>query len=118
MKIKVLFLFYLLILFSERINAQGNQNIENILSQTQWNSLFPKRAGTFGVHPQGYTSDFYSFNNFKQAVQDMSDYLVEIRKKQGVWGELITITKKSKSDSIFFSKSRGISFTIMVSAVC
>lgn len=103
MKIKVLFLVYLLILFSERINAQGNQNIENILSQTQWNSLFPKRAGTYGVHPQGYTSDFYSYNNFKQAILDMSDYLVEIRKKQGVWGELITITKKSNNQSYIYS---------------
>lgn len=103
MKIKLLALVFLIQFLTEKIIAQGNHNIENILSQSQWNSLFPKRAGTFGVHPQGYTSDFYSFNNFKQAVQDMSDYLVEIRKKQGVWGELITITKKSSGQSYIYS---------------
>jgi len=31
--------------------------------------------------------------NFKQAVTEMSDYLVQIRKKPGVWGELTTVTK-------------------------
>jgi hypothetical protein len=72
--------------------AQGTTNVDNLLNATQWNTLFPKRAGTFGTHPQGYTTDFYSFANFKQAVLEMNDYLVQIRKKPGVWGELITIT--------------------------
>ena len=103
MKIKLLALVFLIQFLTEKIIAQGNHNIENILSQSQWNSLFPKRAGTYGVHPQGYTSDFYSYNNFKQAILDMSDYLVEIRKKQGVWGELITITKKSNNQSYIYS---------------
>lgn len=103
MKIKLLALVFLIPFFTEKITAQGNQNIENILSQSQWNSLFPKRAGTLSGHPQGYTTDFYSFTNFKQAVQEMSDYLVQIRKKQGVWGELITITKKSNGSSYIYS---------------
>ncbi|WP_445714717.1 glycoside hydrolase family 19 protein [Flavobacterium sp.] len=103
MKIKLLALVFLIQFFTEKITAQGNQNIENILSQSQWNSLFPKRAGTLSGHPQGYTTDFYSFTNFKQAVQEMSDYLVQIRKKQGVWGELITITKKSNGSSYIYS---------------
>lgn len=103
MKIKLLVLIFLTQFLTEKIIAQGNQNIENILSQSQWNSLFPKRAGTLSGHPQGYTTDFYSFTNFKQAVQEMSDYLVQIRKKQGVWGELITITKKSNGSSYIYS---------------
>ena len=78
-------------------------NIDNLLDSTIWNTLFPKRAGTFGVHPQGYTSDFYSFNNLRQAVYEMSDYLVQIRRKGGIPEELITITIKSTSVTYIYS---------------
>lgn len=83
--------------------AQSNQNVTNLVSASNWDSLFPKRAGTQAGHPQGYTTDFYSYDNFKQAVDEMADYLVEIRKKDGVWGELITITKKSTSTTYIYS---------------
>lgn len=83
--------------------AQSNQNVTNLVSASNWGSLFPKRAGTQAGHPQGYTTDFYSYDNFKQAVDEMADYLVEIRKKDGVWGELITITKKSTSTTYIYS---------------
>lgn len=86
--------------------AQENavQNVDDLLTNTQWNSLFPKRAGTYGAHPQGYTSDFYSYQNLKQAITEMSDYLVQIRKKPGVWGELTTITKKSTNQTYNYSQ--------------
>jgi len=80
-----------------------NTNLENLITQAQWNALFPKRAGTFGVHPQGYTTDFYSFNNLKQAADEMADYLVEIKVKDGVWGQLITITRKSTNQTYIYS---------------
>lgn len=104
-----LFYFYSLILILGPIlplNAQSNsaQNVDDLLTSTQWNSLFPKRAGTYGAHPQGYTTDFYSYLNFKQAVTEMSDYLVQIRKKPGVWGELTTITKKSTNQTYNYSQ--------------
>lgn len=104
-----LFYYYTLILFLGLISplrAQNNatQNVDNLLTSTQWNSLFPKRAGTYGVHPQGYTTDFYSYLNFKQAVTEMSDYLVQIRKKPGVWGELTTVTKKSTNQTYNYSQ--------------
>ena len=78
-------------------------NIDQILTPTEWNALFPKRAGTTSNHPQGYNSDFYALNHFKTAINEMSDYLVEIRKKPGVWGELTTITKKSTGTSYNYS---------------
>jgi basic endochitinase B len=104
-----LFYFYTTILFIGLflpLNAQNNsvQNVDDLLTNTQWNSLFPKRAGTYGAHPQGYTTDFYSYLNFKQAVSEMSDYLVQIRKKPGVWGELTTITKKSTNQTYNYSQ--------------
>lgn len=92
----------LFLLFGFKSYSQ-NINLGNLLSQSQWNSLFPKRAGTFGVHPQGYTSDFYSYNNLMQAALDMSDYLVQIRIKPGVWGQLITITKKTTQVTYIYS---------------
>ncbi len=85
------------------ISHSQNTNLDNLLNESQWNSLFPKRAGTFGTHPQGYTSDFFSFDNLKQAVDDMSDYLVQIRIKDGVWGQLITITTKSNQTTYNYS---------------
>lgn len=93
---------------SQNKTAQNNSatsvsSIDDLLTPTQWNSLFPKRAGTYGIHPQGYTTDFYSFANFKQAALELSDYLVIIRKKPGIWGELITITRKSTNYTYNYS---------------
>ncbi|OOB82036.1 glycoside hydrolase family 19 protein [Flavobacterium columnare] len=68
---------------------------QSLLTNVQWESLFPNRAGLASGHPQGYSTDFFSYNNFIQARNEMADYWVKIRKKQGVYGELITITKKS-----------------------
>lgn len=101
--------FSLILLFLGLVlttNAQSNvvQNVDNLLTNTQWSALFPKRAGTYGVHPQGYTTDFYSYLNFKQAVTEMNDYLVQIRKKPGVWGELTTVTKKSTNQTYIYSQ--------------
>ena len=73
--------FFVIVLLTS-VNSFGqNTNLENLLSSQQWDDLFPHRAGTYGVHPQGYTSDFYSYENLIQAAEEMSDYQVEIRIK-------------------------------------
>lgn len=90
------------LLFSFQSAAQSS-HVKNILSSTQWDSLFPKRAGTYGTHPQGYTSDFYSYNHLVKAVEEMSDYFVLIRTKKGVWGQLITVTRKSTLKTYVYS---------------
>ena len=101
---KPLFISFLLVVycFSVSLNAQ-NSNLENLLSTAQWDSLFPRRAGTYGVHPQGYTTDFYSFENLNQAVNEMSNYVVEIKRKAGVYGELITVTNTLDNISYNYS---------------
>ena len=75
-------------------SAAQNTNFNNLLDSAKWQNLFPRRAGIQEDHNQGYTDDFYSFNNFKQALEDMSDYLVTIRTKNnnGIW---ISVKKKS-----------------------
>ena len=65
------------------------------ITPAQWDALFPRRAGTYGAHPQGYSADFYSFAHLKQAVTELSDFAVRIRKKPGVWGNWVTVTRKS-----------------------
>jgi len=82
---------------------QAYRTIDNLLTSTQWDAMFPRRAGTYGTHPQGYNTDFYSFANFKQAIQELSDYRVHIRKKPNVWGELITITRISTNYTYNYS---------------
>ena len=86
----------------QSLNAQ-NSNLENLLNEAQWDSLFPRRAGTFGVHPQGYSTDFYSYENLSQAINEMSDYVVEIQRKENVFGELNTVTKVSEGISYNYS---------------
>jgi hypothetical protein len=102
MKLFSLLTLLVLNVFSFNLNAQ-NSNLENLLSTAQWDSLFPRRAGTYGVHPQGYTADFYSYENLSQAVNEMSNYVVEIKRKTGVYGELITVTNTSDGNSYIYS---------------
>ena len=82
--------------------AQVN-SVQKLISSSGWDSLFPRRAGTYGTHPQGYTSDFYSYKNINQAANEMADYFVLIRTKKGVWGQLITITRKSNLKTYKYS---------------
>ncbi len=98
---KLVFLTLALLLASHGFSQ--NTNLGNLISTNQWDELFPRRAGTYGVHPQGYTADFYSYENLIQAVDEMSDYTVEIRLKEGVWGQLITINTVSNGNSYNYS---------------
>ncbi|MFK7114562.1 glycoside hydrolase family 19 protein [Flavobacterium oreochromis] len=100
MKFKLSKLCFLIaiIISSQLIHSQEHSNLiykKTILTSAQWQSLFPNRAGLSSSHPQGYTTDFFSYNNFIQACSEMANYLVKIRRKEGVNGELITITKKN-----------------------
>ncbi len=87
------FLFILLSCLTIPTSAQ-KQMLEKLISSSAWDSLFPRRAGIYGTHPQGYSSDFYSFKNLSKAADEMANYFVIIRIKKGVWGQRITITKK------------------------
>ena len=93
-------LILIAVLTSTIIQAQNN--IDNLINESNWETLFPNRAGISASHPQGYTTDFYSYEDFKTAIDEMSDFLAEIRRKPGVWGELITITKKSTGVSYIY----------------
>jgi len=103
MKLIVLKTLFIIMFSIKYTTSTAQNNIDNLITNSDWNNLFPKRAGTISGHPQGYTSDFFSYTNFKTAIDEMSDYLVEIRKKPGVWGELTTITKKSTNTTYVYN---------------
>lgn len=90
-----------------------NTNIDNLITESDWTTLFPNRAGINPGHSQGYTYDFYSYANLRQAADEMSDYLVEFKRKPGVSGEVITVKIKSSgveytirdADAFWYSSS-------------
>jgi hypothetical protein len=98
-----IFAFLIPFLFHHFLSFSQTSNLDNLINQSVWNSLFPRRAGTFGTHPQGYNTDFFSYANFKQAVSELSDYLVQLKSKDGVSGQLITITRKSTSSTYIYN---------------
>ena len=70
-------------------------NLSNLLSSSEWNNMFPNRAGAKINQVQGYTVDFFSYQNLETAISEMSDFRVSIIKKPGVGGQKVTVTKKS-----------------------
>ena len=77
------FLLFLLVVFA----VKANTNITNLISQAEWNTMFPE------------AKSLYSYNNFKDAISEMADYSVSIRKKSGIAGQLTTVTRKSSGVS-------------------
>lgn len=84
-----------LVLLSVFKSFAGNTNIENLITTSEWDALFPNRAGVNPGHVQGYTSDFYSYANLRQAADEMADYKITITKKAGLAGQKTTVTLKS-----------------------
>lgn len=81
-----------------------NTNIGNLVSNNEWNTLFPKRAGTQPNHPQGYTTDFYSYQNFLNAAEEISDYVVTYR--SAVFGATsVSVRRKSTGATYSFNIS-------------
>lgn len=95
--------FYCLLGLLFLVSFTLKANLTSLISANQWAELFPNRAGTQNNHPQGFNTDFYSYNNLQQAITEMSDFKVEIKIKQGVWGQLTTVTKKSNNQSYIYS---------------
>lgn len=96
-------LMFVICMFFANLTFAQNTNITNLLTSNQWGTLFPKRAGISPSHPQGYKTDFFSFNNLKQAIDEMSDYTVQIKFKTGIWGNYITVTRKSTNQTYVYS---------------
>lgn len=82
----------------------SGQGLPSLISQAQWQAMFPQRAGTAVGHPQGYTSDFYAYQKLQQAMQQLADFRATIETKSGVWGERITITRLSTGQQYLYAE--------------
>jgi len=85
-------------------SSVSGQGLSNLINQAQWQAMFPQRAGTAAGHPQGYTSDFYSYQKLQQAIQEMADYRVTIERKTGVWGERITVSRLASGQQYLYAE--------------
>jgi basic endochitinase B len=92
MKKKVLFIATLLCIYGFSF---GQANIDNFFTATQWDAMFPKRAGIEFDANQTYNFDFFSFANLKKAIVEMADYEFTFRNKKGVYGQVVTVRRKS-----------------------
>ena len=100
---KTTFLITLLSLLSVFSVTAGNQNIANLISSSDWNTIFPNRAQA--GHIQGATDDFYSYAKFSSAVDKLSEYSVTF--SSGPNGQ---------GTSVAVSKSDGISYTYVITS--
>lgn len=98
--------FRLVILFTLLgVGSQSmGQGLQNLISQAQWQAMFPQRAGTAAGHPQGYTSDFFAYVKLQQAMLQMADFRATIETKAGVWGERITITRLGSGQQYLYAQ--------------
>ncbi len=81
--------------------SAANQNIANLISESDWNAIFPNRAQA--GHPQGATDDFYSYARFKSAVDKLSEYSVTF-----------STGPDGQGTSVAVSKSDGTSYTYVI----
>lgn len=95
---------YLVVLMLGMAVGATGQGLPNLISQAQWQAMFPQRAGTSAGHPQGYTSDFYAYQKLQQAIQEMADYRVTIETKAGVWGERITVSRLASGQQYLYTE--------------
>ncbi|MBL55543.1 MAG: hypothetical protein CMP61_00005, partial [Flavobacteriales bacterium] len=81
----------------------GNQNIANLITSNDWNTIFPNRAQA--GHHQGATDDFYSYARFTSAVDKLSEYNVTFSSGPGGQGTSVAV-----------SKTDGTSYTYVITS--
>lgn len=97
----------------------GNQNISNLISSSDWNTIFPNRAQA--GHPQGATDDFYSYAKFTAAVDEISNYTVTFSSGPGGQGTSVAVSKADGSSWTYIINSSswdGVDYTVDYSTFC
>lgn len=100
------------------LNA-ANQNIENLISASDWDAIFPNRAKA--GHPQGATDDFYSYARFKSAVDKLSEYSVTFSSGPGGQGTSVAVSKTDGTSYTYVITSSswsGNDYTVDYSTFC
>ena len=100
------------------INA-ANQNISNLISASDWNTIFPNRAQA--GHVQGATDDHYSYAKFTSAVDEISKYSVTFSTGPGGKGTSVAVTKAGGGSWTYVINSSswsGADYTVDYSRFC
>ncbi len=100
------------------LNA-ANNNISNLITASDWNTIFPNRAQA--GHSQGATDDHYSYSKFISAVDKISNYSVTFSTGPAGKGTSVAVTKtdgSSWSYVITSSSWEGDPYTQDYSAFC
>jgi hypothetical protein len=99
--------------------SAANQNIANLITSADWNTIFPNRAQA--DHIQGATDDFYSYARFTSAVDKISDYSVTFSSGPNGQGTSVAVTKASGSSWTYVITSSswaGADYTVDYSTFC
>ena len=119
MKMKTTFLTTLLAILSVLSVTAGNQNIANLITSNDWNTIFPNRAQA--GHPQGATDDFYSYAKFSSAVDKISEYSVTFSSGPGGQGTSVAVSKTDGTSYTYVITSsswEGDDYTVDYSTFC
>jgi len=99
--------------------SAANQNIANLISSSDWNTIFPNRAQA--GHPQGATDDFYSYAKFSSAVDKISEYSVTFSSGPGGQGTSVDVNKTDGTSFTYVITSSswaGDNYTVDYSTFC
>ena len=100
------------------LNA-ANNNIANLITSSDWNSIFPNRAQA--GHKQGAIDDFYSYVKFTSAVDKISEYSVTFSTGPGGLGTSVAVKKTDGSSWTYVITSsswEGAEYTEDYSTFC
>lgn len=96
-----------------------NDNIPNLITSSDWNTIFPNRAQA--GHPQGATDDYYSYAKFISAVDKISEYSVTFSTGPGGAGTSVAVSKSDGSSWTYVITSSswsGDDYTVDYSTFC
>ena len=99
--------------------SAANQNIANLITSTDWNTIFPNRAQA--GHPQGATDDYYSYAKFTSAVDKISNYSVTFSSGPSGQGTSVAVSKSDGSSWTYVITSSswaGADYTVDYSKFC
>lgn len=116
---KKILLTTVMAIFSVFSLTAANQNIANLITSSDWNSIFPNRAQA--GHAQGATDDFYSYTRFASAVDKISEYSVTFSSGPEGQGTSVAVTKTDGSSWTYVITSSswaGADYTVDYSTFC
>ena len=99
--------------------SAANQNIANLITSSDWNTIFPNRANA--GQKQGATDDFYSYARFTSAVDKISEYSVTFSTGPGGQGTSVAVSKTDGTSYTYVITSSswaGDDYTVDYSTFC